>query len=59
MARGNQRELARKKNLKKQEENGKAKKGDYAKRMQNDADISREKQRLSDERKAAAKKQSK
>lgn len=52
MARGNQRELARKKNQKKAEEAAKGKKGDYAKRMQNDGDILREKQRLADERKA-------
>lgn len=46
--------MARKKNQKKQEELAKsAKKGDYHKRMQNDGDILREKQRLADERKAA------
>lgn len=54
MARGNQRDLARQKNLKKQQEKAKSeKKGDYHKRMQNDGDILREKQRLADERKAA------
>lgn len=54
MARGNQRDLARQKNLKKQQELAKStKKGDYQKRKENDADILREKQRLADERKAA------
>lgn len=54
MARGNQRDLARQKNLKKQQELAKSgKKGDYQKRKQNDADILREKQKLADERKAA------
>lgn len=54
MARGNQRELARQKNQKKkQEEANSKKKGDYHKRMQNDGDILREKQKLADERKAA------
>ncbi|GMG31692.1 unnamed protein product [Ambrosiozyma monospora] len=54
MARGNQRELARQKNLKKQQEAGKSKKGDKNKRMENDADILRAKQKAADERKAAA-----
>lgn len=54
MARGNQRDLARAKNQKKQQELAKSnKKGDYNKRKENDADILREKQRLADERKAA------
>lgn len=45
MARGNQRDLARAKNQKKQEELKKAqKKGDSAKRMENDAEVMRRKQ---------------
>lgn len=44
MARGNQRDLARARNLKKQQEQGKAKKGDPAKRMESDADKMRRKQ---------------
>ncbi|AWU77641.1 uncharacterized protein C5L36_0D03730 [Pichia kudriavzevii] len=53
MARGNQRELARQKNLKKQQEQSKGKKTDYLKRKETDAEISRQKQKLADERKAA------
>jgi hypothetical protein len=54
MARGNQRDLARARNKKKQEEQkNSAKKGDYHKRIQNDGDILREKQRIADEKKAA------
>lgn len=44
MARGNQRELARAKNMKKQQELNKAKKGDKAKRMESDAEKMRQKQ---------------
>lgn len=45
MARGNQRDLARAKNLKKQQEGkGQKKQGDPKKRMENDADILRQKQ---------------
>lgn len=45
MARGNQRELARAKNLKKQQEAAKLKKtGDPSKRMESDADKMRAKQ---------------
>ncbi|QLL30492.1 hypothetical protein HG536_0A03090 [Torulaspora globosa] len=55
MARGNQRELARQKNLKKQQENGKNQKktGDPKKRMESDAEILRKKQAAADERKEA------
>lgn len=53
MARGNQRDLARAKAQKKADAANNQKKGDYAKRTQNDADILREKQKLADERKAA------
>lgn len=45
MARGNQRDLARAKNLKKQQEQAKGqKKGDAAKRMETDAERMRRKQ---------------
>ncbi|KAA8900086.1 hypothetical protein DIURU_003902 [Diutina rugosa] len=46
MARGNQRDLARAKNLKKQQEAAKSQKkqGDPKKRMENDAEILRQKQ---------------
>lgn len=44
MARGNQRDLARAKNQKKQAEAGKEKKGDPAKRMETDAEKMRRKQ---------------
>jgi hypothetical protein len=44
MARGNQRELARAKNLKKLQEASKEKKGDPAKRMETDAERMRRKQ---------------
>ncbi|SMN19195.1 similar to Saccharomyces cerevisiae YDL085C-A Putative protein of unknown function [Maudiozyma saulgeensis] len=55
MARGNQRDLARAKNLKKQQEAGKGskKQGDPKKRMESDADILRQKQAAADARKAA------
>ncbi|AET40335.1 uncharacterized protein Ecym_5598 [Eremothecium cymbalariae DBVPG len=52
MTRGNQRELARQKNLKKQKENAKSqKKGDPLKRMETDAEILRMKQQAANERK--------
>jgi 4F5 protein family. len=44
MARGNQRDIARAKNLKKQQEGSKQKKGDPKKRMESDADVMRKKQ---------------
>lgn len=55
MARGNQRELARQKNLKKQQEaaKGSKKSGDPKKRMESDADILRKKQAAADARKEA------
>lgn len=55
MARGNQRDLARAKNLKKQKEanKGHKKEGDPKKRMENDADILRQKQAAADARKEA------
>lgn len=54
MARGNQRELARQKNLKKQQEAAKhQKKGDAKKRMESDAEILRQKQAAADARKEA------
>ncbi|ODQ79631.1 hypothetical protein BABINDRAFT_162011 [Babjeviella inositovora NRRL Y-12698] len=54
MARGNQRDLARAKNLKKQQEANKKKEtGDPAKRMETHAEIMRQKQAASDARKAA------
>lgn len=53
MSRGNQRELARLKNQKKEEKNKNKKDGDPRKRGENDAAILREKQRKADERKAA------
>lgn len=55
MARGNQRELARQKNLKKQQENVKNQKkaGDPKKRMESDADILRQKQAAANARKEA------
>lgn len=55
MTRGNQRELARQKNLKKQAQQKKHKEeGDPKKRMERDAEILRAKQRAAEERKAAA-----
>lgn len=54
MSRGNQRELARLKNQKKDEKGKNKKDGDPRKRGESDAAILREKQRLADERKAAA-----
>ena len=53
MARGNQRELARQKNLKKQQEaaKGSKKSGDPKKRMESDADMFRKKQAAADARK--------
>ncbi|KAK6456832.1 uncharacterized protein RJT20DRAFT_1420 [Scheffersomyces xylosifermentans] len=53
MARGNQRDLARAKNMKKQQESKGQKKGDPAKRMETDAERMRRKQAESDARKAA------
>lgn len=55
MARGNQRDLARQKNLKKQQESAKAQKksGDPKKRMESDADILRQKQAAANARKEA------
>ncbi|QPG74305.1 hypothetical protein FOA43_001631 [Brettanomyces nanus] len=54
MSRGNQRELARKRNAKKDASTNKDKKkgGDPKKRMENDASILRAKQKAADERKA-------
>lgn len=51
MARGNQRDLAREKNLKKQQENKKKNAGDPTKRMESDADVMRRKQAEADARK--------
>ncbi|AMD21741.1 HFL115Cp [Eremothecium sinecaudum] len=53
MTRGNQRELARQKNLKKQQQDAKSQKkaGDPKKRLQSDADILRQKQQAANERK--------
>lgn len=55
MARGNQRDLARAKNLKKQQDTAKGskKQGDPKKRMESEADILRQKQAAANERKAA------
>ena len=55
MARGNQRDLARAKNMKKQEEANKAKKkeGNKTKRMESDADAIRAKQQRKAEEAAA------
>ncbi|CCC69695.1 hypothetical protein NCAS_0D01140 [Naumovozyma castellii] len=54
MARGNQRDLARLKNLKKQkEQQGHKKEGDPKKRMESDADILRQKQAAANARKEA------
>ncbi|KAG4405479.1 MAG: hypothetical protein M5F18_12260 [Asgard group archaeon] len=54
MARGNQRDLARAKNLKKQQEAAKSQKqGDKNKRMETDAERMRAKQKAADERKQA------
>lgn len=54
MARGNQRELARQKNLKKQQQAAKNKKeGDPRKRMESDAEILRQKQLAADARREA------
>lgn len=54
MARGNQRDLARAKNLKKQQEAAKSQKqGDKNKRMEADAERMRAKQKAADERKQA------
>jgi len=54
MSRGNQRELARQKNQKKDEKGKNKKQGDPRARGESDAAILREKQRLADERKNAA-----
>lgn len=53
MARGNQRDLARQKNMKKQQELAKSQKkqGDPKKRMESDAEILRAKQQAANERK--------
>lgn len=55
MARGNQRDLARQKNLKKQKEQSKGLKkgGDPKKRMESDAEILRQKQAAADAKRAA------
>ncbi|QLG72400.1 hypothetical protein HG535_0D01080 [Zygotorulaspora mrakii] len=55
MARGNQRDLARQKNLKKQQDNAKSQKkaGDPKKRMESDAEILRQKQAAANARKEA------
>lgn len=55
MARGNQRELARQKNLKKQQDAAKHQKkgGDPKKRMESDAEILRQKQAAADARREA------
>ncbi|KAL6943998.1 hypothetical protein ACO0OE_003891 [Hanseniaspora uvarum] len=55
MARGNQRDLARAKNLKKQQENAKSKKkeGSKTQRMESDADAIRAKQQRKAEEAAA------
>ncbi|CCK70465.1 uncharacterized protein KNAG_0E02030 [Huiozyma naganishii CBS 8797] len=55
MARGNQRDLARQKNLKKQQEanKGSKKEGDPKKRMESDAEILRQKQAAANARKEA------
>lgn len=55
MARGNQRDLARQKNLKKQKEQSKGlkKAGDPKKRMESDAEILRQKQAAADAKRAA------
>lgn len=52
MARGNQRDLARAKNLKKQQEKKEKKEGDPKKRMETDAERMRQKQALADARKS-------
>ncbi|KAK6464532.1 hypothetical protein DFJ63DRAFT_334094 [Scheffersomyces coipomensis] len=52
MARGNQRDLARAKNLKKQEASKGQKQGDKTKRMESDADKMRAKQAAADAKKA-------
>eukprot|EP00794_Sanderia_malayensis_P009714 gene9714-10701_t len=55
MARGNQRDLARARNAKKQAEQKKAQGagGDFTKRKERDADVMRQKQKLAEEKKAA------
>ncbi|CAI1900524.1 hypothetical protein SEUBUCD646_0D01600 [Saccharomyces eubayanus] len=55
MARGNQRDLARQKNMKKQKDLAKSQKknGDPKKRMESDADILRQKQAAADARREA------
>lgn len=53
MTRGNQRELARQKNQKKEEKGKNKKDGDPRARGESDAAILREKQKKADERKAA------
>ncbi|XKU26665.1 hypothetical protein FQB29_003765 [Saccharomyces cerevisiae] len=57
MARGNQRDLARQKNLKKQKDMAKNQKksGDPKKRMESDAEILRQKQAAADARREAEK----
>ncbi|CAI4037819.1 hypothetical protein SMKI_04G1530 [Saccharomyces mikatae IFO 1815] len=57
MARGNQRDLARQKNLKKQKDMAKSQKknGDPKKRMESDAEILRQKQAAADARREAEK----
>ena len=57
MARGNQRDLARQKNLKKQKDMAKNQKksGDPKKRMETDAEILRQKQAAADARREAEK----
>ncbi|GMM51086.1 hypothetical protein DASB73_020440 [Starmerella bacillaris] len=53
MSRGNQRELARQKNQKKDVKGKNKKQGDPQSRLENDAAILRQKQLLADERKKA------
>ncbi|XP_048113915.1 small EDRK-rich factor 2 [Alosa alosa] len=57
MTRGNQRELARQKNAKKQNENGKGKRNDdglsAAARKQRDAEIMQQKQKAANDKKRA------
>lgn len=59
MTRGNQRELARQKNLKKQSDSGKGKRRDdglsAAARKQRDSEIMQQKQKKADEKKEGAK----
>lgn len=53
MSRGNQRELARQKNQKKDQKGKNKKSGDPQARQESDAEILRQKQKLADERKKA------